>query len=661
MSISPQSLASTREKRSSRIPARFDDCEIPPEVTCRSVAEALKVKTKAHKRINPDFAEYAVKRKDGSSTAKKAKAPKVKSASAGSSAEKQLKDQTSPTSSSTSASTPTQTPTPPIAATTPPPSSSSSTTQLHQEPVKSRQSGRYFSAFMGHPTLLTTVVPTRKQSPQLAEEEAQQSKSNLDEIELECKESPPNETVYLKIDVDPIFIPPEEREDNSAQTGSKAQGATTSKEEFVKKVYYEDSNEDTLENLGLEVQPTSKSSVAPSSFKKIDDSNVIKKSPFHPSIMISNGIRLCTPRQLIEKKLVHPSTLGSDSVTSVPTTNQTNVPKQASRKKSKGYSLMVKAPSNSGSAQGGNNLIRTPTTPTNQAPQTNQQTKFYNTNLAQNMQYGTRLMLNEPVYLPRSVATIAPITTTLQQIANQSRRPPFVSKRTEAYLTYQEERKFNYLSSNYSALLKIVEYLSVPELLNFKSVSKTCQSIIDSDVVWKQVRIDSNTRIKDWDKFAWTLCRHQTKGLFMNNYLPDKMDIKGPLQVYLSLTSFEQMKLDTICLRSEDADSSRFVLELLCIWNNLASCNRGIKITWKVKIQVEDDGRALVSFKCRTPEELQGNTFLYSYEVFNEMLSDTDSFTLVELSDLEDLFNGAKNDKSSSSPDNRPQIIIEPV
>jgi len=529
MSISPQSLARTRDKRSLRIPARFDDfCEIRPEAYRPVPAEALKMgkskQPKRHTISNDSPPEPLSKRAVTSELSAKRPPPRHRS-------------------------------------TTP----ASSTEALTKEPE------------------LKTI-------------------DDPEDIDLECKETTP-----AILDFKPeLEIKRLVRED-----------------EFIKKMD-DDKGGDAVENLDLAFA----SRPMPTNIiKKVDD-NVIK-SPFHPIIKVASGFRI------VKKKPNSPTPVNGPN-------NTTN--SASSRKRSKGFSLMAK-PAN-GLFQSNNNNINRPNP---------QQTKYFN-NLTQNMQYGTRLMLNEPVYLPRSVATIAPITTTLQQIANQARQPPFVSKKAEEFIAYQEKRKFNYLASNYTALVKITKYLEVGDLLNLRLVNKSWKSIVDSDTVWKRITI-SSSEITNWPEFAQKiLCKYQTTDLVMEDYLFSDYTITG--SHVIEALSNPTIKLKRLWIKTSDPWSNKFALELLCGLNNATSKSRRIRIIWKVKIEVNDCGLALVPIApmIDNPDER-----IYHFRSTPPLFKTMDTTELVELSDLEDLFNGGKRDLSASTQPFKPRIDIKPI
>lgn len=120
-------------------------------------------------------------------------------------------------------------------------------------------------------------------------------------------------------------------------------------------------------------------------------------------------------------------------------------------------------------------------------PAKNQQGNRYYTNLTPNQPW-SRIIKNEPIVLPLSVGSIGPITATLQQIARHALGPIFRSRKAVLCLAYQDERKLNYITSNFAALIKITKYLGVKDRLNLRCVNRTWKSVIDCETVWKRLR-----------------------------------------------------------------------------------------------------------------------------------------------------------------------------
>jgi hypothetical protein len=238
-----------------------------------------------------------------------------------------------------------------------------------------------------------------------------------------------------------------------------------------------------------------------------------------------------------------------------------------------------------------------PTTPAPTPTQaTIQQAARYLNNLSTNQQYGTRLLINEPIYLPRSVATIAPITTTLHQIALQARKPPFISKKAEVCLAYQDERKLNYLTSNFAALIRITKYLSVTDRLNLRCVNRTWKSVIDSEAVWKEVLVNSCDADLEW-KFLLNnyLIKHGTTDIIFKEYEASesisvdslyKVGLKLPMKLRnlkrIFIKSVNKMQNSIACIILKGLLASRIVKDT----------ERVIRCDWDCKVGVDPLGIA---------------------------------------------------------------------
>lgn len=537
MSISPQSLARTRDKRSHRIPARFDDF-IPPESVYRSIPEPKPATTNIIKKVANEECNNVIKKSS----------PFHPSITIGS------RIRIRPTTNSTTISTP------------------------------------------------------------VAEKSSLSADKNASQVEkvfqLTEKSAPTTEKVLLSVE----------------------------------------KNTPLIEKNAPMVEKTTPLGDKSTSQTEKGNSHIERSKP------------------LAEKKSASPANIVAPSKKHA--LNLNDASKQNSRKKAKGFSLMVKQSPPNGPFQNSNTANRTP------LPQ-QQQTKYYN-NLAQNMQYGTRLMLNEPIYLPRSVGTIAPVTTTLQQIANQARKPPFLSKKAAAYIAYQEERKFNYLTSTHTALVKITKYLEVQDLLNLRLVNKSWKSIIDSDEVWKKVTLKS-ARIGNWKKFFNNiLFKHQTTELVFDRFNFDSKCLKNLEEVVLN----QENSLKRICFRTADKYQNRFVLRFL--WNLLFqlksfNCNVNIRIIWMVKVVVDPQGLALAPLvqedsddesELETPNDFLGKgQKLYCYTSLNQKktneknddVDDDGRTVLVELNDIDELFNGEKTKLALSKSQSKLSVHIGPT
>lgn len=559
MSISPQSLARTRDKRTPKFPARFDDfSDIPPEVTLRNAAEAFKAKgTKStSKRPNAETlspAEPSSKRPI--TEAGKRPAPRQRS--------------------STPAST-----------------SPSNHESINESP----------------PTKINTLPESV-------------------EIDLECKETaasldlvrppsiiiknnkkketkhPNNEPSLLKIFTD--------KSDQNNDDGASSNGA--SDDEVIrneasanqsncdepqvtkpKSEALENENHDLVIKSGTinlaELRRRCSYDSTEKAENETDNLSVplygIRKSPFHPSITIRNSIGSDQVGPLKQKAKLFFEDILPGSKTP-PTGSKANTDSgsisRSPKKRPKGLSLMAK-PKN-GPFQSNNNI-------NNCSAVTNTQLPQYLNNVPQTMQYG-RLMINEPIYLPRSVATIAPITATYQQIANQARRPPFLSKKAEACIAYQEDRKMNLMASNYTALVRITKFLGPKDLLNLRLVNKSWKSIVSSEDVWKSVRIRLSM-ITDWPKFvSKILCKYQTKEVIFTEFQGIEIyhyhDIVEALVKYAS-----DLALRRIWIRTVKPSQHLHALEFLHRLQERLILTVPAKVIWNVKIEITSEGLALV-------------------------------------------------------------------
>lgn len=341
----------------------------------------------------------------------------------------------------------------------------------------------------------------------------------------------------------------------------------------------------------------------------------IRKSPFHPSVTIHNSgsdfedsVRLMNLSRS-NPKAVPPSgskaTVESGSISRSP------------KKKAKGLSLMIKQ--KQGPFQANNTINNTQL----------QQATYFN-NAPQQMQYGTRLMINEPIYLPRSVATIAPITTTLQQIANQARRPPFLSKKAEAYLAYQEDRKLNYMASNYTALVKIAKYLDVKDLLNLRLVNKSWKSIVGNEDVWRTVKTKSSI-ITDWQQFTEMLCSYHTKELIFTEF----EGVEGGRfeEIFQALlNNASNLALRTISIQTVEPSQHTNALEFLYLLRRYLLLKTPLQVIWRVRVAITEEGLAIVHLKCK-----EGTLATDSGDLLHAFISDHDRLRDADPLDMEEL------------------------
>lgn len=559
MSISPQSLARTRDKRSLRVPARFDDfSEIPPEFVYRNVAEALRMKAKSYKKSHSlgssDLESQPKIRptKESSSSSKKASHSSESSSKKATS--KQKERVTTPTAANESSSSV---------------STICSTGSSQKESKGSKES-----------------------TPKIATPE---------NIELECDETTPNEVDFKSIDE----LAPTTSESNikviSTQDDQKEQQKQSSDDcKITPNIGTEGLKR--IQEVLLGDRDSSVVKISRSSEKRDnDDGNsekdeVIKiwKGTFHPSITIrKQNVKFSesTTKPLVEQR---PNSAATPTQPSSMSPSKVS----ASRKKSKGFSLMVKP--NNGTAQNNNTTHRQQAQPP---------TKYFN-NLTPNMQYGTRLMLNEPVYLPRSVNTIAPITATLQQIVNQARKPPFISKKTQAYIAYQEERKLNYIAATHSALTRITKYLGVKDRINLRCVNRTWKSIVDCNSVWKKVLVTGQDKDVDLVMLSGFLNRFHTTDFIFEEYVPEQTNdvINGDYFVR------QFPHLERVWIKSMNPEQNSFAFSLLESFGHISNHpkDRSIQLRWRVKVGVDDFGVASVDMVDSTGNSDSAATILTS-------------------------------------------------
>lgn len=532
MSISPQSLARTRDKRSLRIPARFDDfSEIPHEYTYRNVAEALKMKGRSHRSS--------------------------------------CNEQTPPTKKAL--------------------------LTTNEDSVKKDEG-----------LLKKVEITTKKDDIGSKKDEITSKKDEIISKKDEITSSSKKDDITTKKD----------------EISMSAKGEAPKKDEPIKK-----------DEIIKKDEVIKKDEI-------IKKGEFIKKSPFHPSITISNGVKFSETitkplvEETITKPLVEHRPNSQATTPASPSSNKTSSSSSSSsRKRSKGFSLMVK-PSNSVPLQ--NNVNRQTTL----TPQ--QQTKYFN---AQNMQYGTRLMLNEPIYLPRSVPTIAPITATLQQIANQARKPPFLSKKAEAFIAYQEERKLNYITSTHSALVRVTRYLGVKDRLNLRCVNKAWKSIVDSEASWKKILVTSGDGDLNWNPMKDFLSRFKTTDIIFDGYVPSPtVDVRPPeLGAFLS----NVVGIKRVWIKSMDAVQNCVAFDMLkgfrLSYKPALSAhhngNNNLKLYWRVKVGIDALGVAYVKVTDETPSGYDGGT------------------ALVELYDLDQLLNSYSNCPTVTPP----SLNIKPI
>lgn len=661
MSISPQSLARTRDKRSLRVPARFDDfSEIPPEMQYRSVAEALKAKGSKRSKKRHTFSL------DSSSSNPPLKQPLTSTSScsggsvpyAANTAENSCLEDlkkstptasgpTSPnpanvsttSSSSLSSSTTivsvsssaTETDSPQKLNAKPPktsvlqtfstshattvlattaitsPTCSTTSTALNTPPllviVTSPEKTNTTTSMTLGSTLLTQddVVPTastliasqtrksganKQRSATYSKEQSSSSTDGKSPVQTDKDNGGSDNEVLAKyfrmLDSDSH----ESREDGDAtikkiksiQISNTSQMNATTQQNLEKKAHERAKQNEKTPKITNNKEGKQKD-------------NVIRKSPFHPSITISNSSKIKTVAKQ-DSAIVKPLIEKSDNPVD-PKSRLSTFKTTSSRKKSQGYSLMVKQGINGTNISTNNNNSTTNNIGSNQnRSNPTQQTKFIN-NISQNLQYGpTRLLFNEPIYLPRTIAPIAPITATLQQIANQARKPPFISKKTEALIAYQEERKVDYLMSMHTALIKVLENLGPRDIANLRLVNRSWRSIADCESVWKSVTIKSGD-VGDFDEFATRiLSRYRTSELVFKDFVPQSM--KATADAIENILMSETTAIKQVWLHTKTQMASRFAVILLEKVAKNEQSTKDIKIFWRPKVYVDDVGRALV-------------------------------------------------------------------
>lgn len=601
MSISPQSLARTRDKRTPKFPARYDDfSDIPPEVSFRNVAEALKMKgSKNRTRPQPvPLMPYI---------SPKPRLKKTKQAS------------TPPASSPPASTPPASTPEMVINESPPKTDTSSSATELDLECKET-----------------APIIDDLKPSP----------KGDVKEIATQGTEPP-----SIKIStVSPIL----DNEGNNDVCMASSNEASCDGSESV--------NIRSIDSLENENDKESKD-LSESKRKNPDKAEIvledqrknvfgIRKSPFHPSITIHNsGSDFDDSARLMK---IHRSKPKAAPPSGSKTTIESGSISRSSKKKSKGLSLMIKP--KHGPFQANNSI-------NNRSAVNNSQLQpaTYFNNAPQQMQYGTRLMINEPIYLPRSVATIAPITTTLQQIANQARRPPFLSKKAEAYLAYQEDRKLNYMASNYTALVNITKYLDVKDLNNLRLVNKSWKSIVGSEDVWKTVKIKSSV-ITDWSQFvSRVLCKYQTKELIFTEFQGIEQrnyrDIVRALDAHASYLALRRIWIQTVT-PSQHTHALEFTHHLR---DNLV-LRMTMKVIWKVKVTITEEGLALVAMKLSNEEGVSSPLdklahIISDHDGSSKLNSDGTNTVLVEMDGIQTLLNRTSINLRINSIDDSNGII----
>lgn len=564
MSISPQSLARTRDKRSLRVPARYDDFS-SSDYAYRNVAEALKLKGKSSSRARNSSTHTSPEAEAQTSGSSK----RIFTPSA-SSQEPQPKKSTGSKSRNS-------TPAPPLEQSTE--QANEQTNELVNELVNETADETANETTNEHGT---------EQATKKANEQAKDQPKPADDVkevtlvDLECREM----CAAMDLDIEKVSDPPET----------------------------------PLENLGYLQDQTNDQA-----YKK--KSTTIKISSVHPSITISNG-----PIEMSSKKT---GSTGSDTKSDSPVISTNQSSKSPNKKRSKGYSLMVKPGSN---APLQSNIVNRSNI---------QQSKCFN-NQNSNMQYGTRLLLNEPIYLPRSVAPIAPITTTLAKIANQARKRPFITEKVESWISYLEDRKIAASLEFHFSMIKIINHLTVRDILNLRLVNKSWKSIVDSDAAWKIVKLE-DSKIRQWETFFDIMTKYETRELLFVNYSADNISTYALARRIYYVNCIERVDIKT-----SNPCQNLYFLELLSFLHELMKgSGRKLIVTWKIKVYVDERGLALVPIqKYEAPHwdndksvpmwEERQPTIPICYELHPEW-NVQDLPHLVEISEISDLFHSDPN------------------
>lgn len=645
MSISPQSLAKTRDKRSLRMPSRFNDFrEIPTEVAYRDVAEALNLKGK--EKPVQDVIELP-KEKQGTNLPKKASSSKSRKKS--SSAKK--------TSSSSKKAKNRSNDGPSLAA-----EEHSNSSNSSQDKSKNTTPDVNDTFECNEKTLDEIDIKPGRSSDTTDElvldTSAQESSTNTiispikDEDLIACSETSPQRSTH-----------PSQSATPAASQQSSSKSTKLSKESQQPKQKIADYSRGKVENSKHELDPqlddvslevrnttierldlcinksTTNKSASKAKRDRADqdgdsaDSNqddVIKiwKGIFHPSVMIrkqkqpSSGDNKLTEKQpataqfpLVEQKPNSPAVSMPAPQSSILKASLT-----PSRKKPKGLSLMAKPsrpqPNQQLQHHQNSQILQTSIQTGNSQKLAHQngyiysQTKHLNNFTPQsNVHYGTRLLFNEPIYLPKSVGPIAPITATLQQIAAQARKPPFLSKRYEACMKYQSKLIFDRITSMHETLVKIAKQLGFKDRMNLRCVNRAWKSVIDSESVWSEVVLSDADSDLDLNR-CLELLKPQTKEIVFDNFGPigKSISVRKLEDIALDesenvirdrfLVFFDKMeKLERVTVKSMDAKRNtiaKIIVEAALYSTRGATQRRRGPVSWCVKVGIDAQGVATV-------------------------------------------------------------------
>lgn len=201
------------------------------------------------------------------------------------------------------------------------------------------------------------------------------------------------------------------------------------------------------------------------------------------------------------------------------------------------------------------------------------------------------------------------------------------------------------MASIHKALVNILKYLEVKDILSMRMVNHTFKTIVDSDIVWRRVAVESSN-IVDWQLFAERiLCKYKTTDLILYNYLPDRDNIADTVGDSLEEPSRHLKRISITTLNSAQ---NRFALEVICQLFSRGKFAPGSVIDWNVRVVIDDFGIAQVNLLCRDAESLKDQRAyhrnLYCYEVIDRLVGDIDELVQLEMSELQDLFSG-RNDR----------------
>lgn len=633
MSISPQSLAKTRDKRSLRMPSRFHDFrEIPTEVAYREVAEALnsndpKRVLSIEELLEPQISDMPTKatktptarrsrgRPPLSSKRRKSR-PQIEGSTSAETGENSNSNGSSKDNSKTA---------------TPDPKDDPCNITKDQDAVHSRSSDSTGSTIanvsLNDLTTLSTAMSTTDAEPVTKTPEhvvllrerhslaSGGSRVGLSSTTQVGSSIPDTKSTKSRI--------ADYSRNASSRSKSQADGA---KEE-------DDSSKIAPDNLDIDHNTApSSSKLQDSSQNSGPDGEIVKvwKAKFHPQVILkrhkSATSRSPSKRPLAQspiknnKSAASPSKYERITIASDGVINRRRVsPTSSARKKSKGLSLIAKQPPNPKNPVAQQQqqtqqqqpqptplpFIRASETKslTPQNPTLNSQSKQFTTlDAPTNMPHGTtRLILNEPILLPRGVGPIAPITATLQQIATRARQAPFLTKKYQAYLKYQRDLQLRHMTSLHGALIKITEHLGFKDRLNLRCVSKEWKSIVDSDAAWQKLTLKSDDSHIGLERIA-EIVQYRTRDLTFDSFgLPiGKESQLKPLQFSDLFHNFfnrlEKLERVSIISRSpmENAVAKTIVEGAAQSIRGKTQRRRG-SFRWNVRVGIDPQGSASIT------------------------------------------------------------------